>query len=153
MNTSLVKSNTLDNILKESRQNIEVLKKQMEDYFYSLNPEENTYYSYKGLFLKYKTAVTYINKELILPKENSDKLNYYIDIYMEEKSNLEELIWYVKTVLNTSKNLDIAKEAIPEYLHKYLESVNFLGTEECTKIEKYYNMLLEAPIKATLLGN
>jgi len=149
---NLAKQNILNWLTKGSYDNLEIVRATMLDKFFKLTDDQPKYlYIYKDIKL---TSASNVNKELFTaPKEVLDELNKSIDIYIVEKDNYDQLKWYLKTVLNEANGLATVKACIPQYLHNHITIAFYWGekTVEDLKVDKYYEMLEEAPLKNVIL--
>lgn len=114
----------------------------------------NTYYRYKYLILPHSKAIKEGNSPLILSKEEMASLNAEIEFYIQEQTQVNQLICYLRRIFNNADSITTVKQCIPEYLHYLINIEIFTGPEtvDSLKIVELYELLEEAPLKNTLLG-
>jgi hypothetical protein len=119
--------------------------------FKSIADSDEYYYAYKKVVLPY--ASTYQRKEFIADNGTLHELNLAIDNFIKEREDYEQLISYITKVLNEADGLATVKECIPEHLHKHLTLAFYFGDKLANdlKVDKYYEMLEEAPLKNVIL--
>jgi len=149
---SLAKQNILNWLVKVSYDNLVLSRAIMLNKFFKLtNDQPEYFYIYKDVKL---TSASNVIKELFTaPKEVLDDLNNSIYTYIIERDDYDQLKWYLKRLLNEADGLITVKECIPQHLHKHLTVAFYYGekTSEELKIDKYYEMLEEAPLKNVIL--
>jgi hypothetical protein len=140
---------------------LHIIGKECRDTYEQITNKLNTYAANKqGVYFSYKKVALYTDttRKICLSKliniEQLEEMKALIDSFEEEVINDYYLQRYIVKVFNCSKDLDTAKKCIPSYLHKYLTSVTFTGSDSADTLhdEQCYSLLEEIPLKNTILG-
>jgi hypothetical protein len=146
-----VKQYTLNHLIKESSDNQDLLWNNLNKKFEVIADIDEYYYAYKKIILPYMR--TFQRKEFVADNETLCELNLAIDNFIKEREDYLQLTSYITKVLNEADGLATVKECIPEHLHKHLTLAFYFGDKLANdlKVDKYYEMLEEAPLKNVIL--